>query len=71
MQNKPNRIKFILEDNTNKDQYNQSCTFEKKWYGADDTGEVLSIEEYYYRCREFAATMGFCEKTINEWFGDF
>lgn len=68
---KPNKLIFILEDNTNLDQYNQTCKLEKQWYGTDDDCcEVLSIEEYYYRCKEFAMAMGFCEKTVEGWFGE-
>lgn len=68
--NKPNKIIFILEDNTHLDQFNESCKLEKQWYGEQDDGQILTIEDYYYRCKEFALAMGFCEKTINEWFGE-
>lgn len=68
--NKPNKIIFILEDNTRLDQFNESCKLEKQWYGEQDDGQILTIEDYYYRCKEFALAMGFCEKTINEWFGE-
>lgn len=68
--NKPNKIIFILEDNTRLDQFNESCKLEKQWYGERDDGQILTIEDYYYRCKEFALAMGFCEKTINEWFGE-
>lgn len=68
--NKPNKIIFILEDNTRLDQFNESCKLEKQWYGKQDDGQILTIEDYYYRCKEFAAAMGFAKKTINEWFGE-
>lgn len=68
--NKPNKIIFILEDNTRLDQFNESCKLEKQWYGEQDDGQILTIEDYYYRCKEFAAAMGFAKKTINEWFGE-
>lgn len=68
--NKPNKIIFILEDNTRLDQFNESCKLEKQWYGGQDDGQILTIEDYYYRCKEFAAAMGFAKKTINEWFGE-
>lgn len=52
----------------NEDEFNDSvdCTF--SIWGKD--GDSMSIEEYYYLCKRFAATMGFAEKTINQWFGD-
>lgn len=68
--NKPNKIIFILEDNTRLDQFNESCKLEKQWYGEQDDRQILTIEDYYYRCKEFALAMGFCKKTINEWFGE-
>lgn len=68
--NKPNKIIFILEDNTRLDQFNESCKLEKQWYGEQDDGQILTIEDYYYRCKEFAAAIGFAKKTINEWFGE-
>ena len=41
----------------------------RTWYGKEEE-QVLDIEQYFYYCKEFAAAMGFAEKTINEWFGD-
>lgn len=67
---RPNKIKFELIDNTNIDNYNESCKMEKIWYGNMRTGQTLDLETYYYFCKEFAAALGFSEKTINEWFGD-
>lgn len=71
MKNKKNYIKFMLVDNTNINHYNQSCELMKTWYGTNDNLEVMTIEDYYYYCREFAAAMGFAEKTIDEWFGEY
>ena len=68
---KPNKIKIIFEDNTRFDQYNETCKLEKQWYGETDDGQVIDIEMYYLICKEFAMAMGFAEKTINEWFGDY
>ena len=68
---KPNKLIFILEDNTRFDEFNETCKLEKQWYGATKDSQILSIEDYYYRCKEFAAAMGFCESTINEWFGNY
>ena len=31
----------------------------------------MDIETYHTIGKEFAAAMGFCEKTIEEWFGDY
>lgn len=63
-------LKFELVDNKNKNEFNESTEMKKSFYGSD-SGEVLSIEDYYTYCKEFAAAMGFCEKTINEWFGEY
>ena len=65
-----NYIKFILVDNTNFNEYNESCEMKKTWYGLTNDAGIMSIEDYYYYCREFAAAMGYAEKTIDEWFGD-
>lgn len=65
--NKPNKIIFILEDNTRLDQLNESCKLEKQWYGEQDDGQILTIEDYYYHYKEFTLTIDFYEKTINEW----
>ena len=65
-----NIMKFELIDNTRIDEFNETCTMEKVWYGETSDGQILDIERYYYLCKEFAAAMGFCEKTIDEWFGE-
>lgn len=70
MMNK-NFIKFELVDNTNLDNYNESCKMEKSWFGKESDGQVMGIETYYNYCKEFAAALGFCEKTIEEWFGNY
>lgn len=69
MKNK-NTIKFEFIDNTRLNRYNESCSMEKSWIGELEDGQILDIETYYIYCKQFAATMGFCEKTIEEWFGD-
>ena len=69
-QNK-NIMKFELIDSTRMNQFNESCKMEKTWYGEMEDGQIMDMETYYYLCKEFAAAMGFCEKTINEWFGDY
>lgn len=68
---KPNGMIFQLIDNTRLDQFNETCKLEKIWYGEQEDGQIMDIETYYNFCKEFAAAMGFCEKTINEWFGDY
>ena len=68
--NGKNIIKFELIDGTNMNEYNQTCEMKKVWYTTDDD-EVLTIENYYEFCKEFAAALGFCEKTIEEWFGSY
>lgn len=70
MKTKPNKMKFIFEDNTRTDIYNETCKLEKRWYGELEDGQIMDIEMYYYMCKEFAAAMGFAEKTIDEWFGE-
>lgn len=64
-----NYLKFELVDGTNLNEYNESCEMKRTWYGKEGD-QVLDIEQYFYHCKEFAAAMGFAEKTINEWFGD-
>ena len=51
-------------------EFNEStdCTF-ALYCNKDD--ELMSIETYYYMCKQFAAAIGFGEKTINEWFGEY
>jgi hypothetical protein len=70
MKNK-NVLRFELIDNTRLNSYNESCTMEKTWFGETNDGQVLDIETYYTYCKQFASAMGFGEKTIEEWFGDF
>ena len=57
-------MEFWFKDYT-ENEFNQSvdCTFEV-W------GDDMSIEQYWYMCRQFAAVMGFSESTICEWFGE-
>ena len=66
-----NTMEFILRDNTNKNKYNESCHMTKSWYSDPEEIEIMSIEEYYVMCRQFAASMGYAEKTIDEWFGEY
>ena len=66
---KKNVMKFELIDNTRENSYNESCSMTKKWFGEMETGEVLDIETFHTYCTEFAAAMGYAEKTIEEWFG--
>ena len=66
-----NIIKFELIDNTRLDCYNETCKMEKVWYGEMADGQIMDIETYHTICKEFAAAMGFCEKTIEEWFGSY
>lgn len=68
---KLNMLKFELIDNTRQDAYNESTTMIKRWYGAEEDGQILSLESYYQRCKEFAMAMGFAEKSVNEWFGEY
>ena len=63
-------VKFEVCDNHNKDKYNESITFIKEFYPEDEYG-VLSLEDYYLLCKQFAAAMGFPEKSIEEWFGEY
>lgn len=71
MKNKKNIMRFELVDNTRQDVFNESCKLEKTWYGEMENGEIMDIETYYTFCKQFASAMGFAEKTINEWFGDY
>ncbi|MGN0992805.1 MAG: hypothetical protein ACI4PE_02615 [Bacilli bacterium] len=71
MKNKKNIMKFELIDNTRLDMYNETCKMEKNWYGELSDGQVIDIETYYNYCKEFAMAMGFSEKTVEEWFGNY
>ena len=68
---KKNIMKFELIDNTRMNSYNESCKREKIWYGKMEDGQIIDMDTYYCFCKEFAAAMGFSEKTIQEWFGDY
>lgn len=70
MENK-NEMIFKFVDNTRLNAYNESCEMKKVWYGELEDGQIMDIETYYTMCKEFAAAMGFAEKTINEWFGEY
>lgn len=70
MKNK-NIMKFELIDNTNLNEFNEGCKMERIWYGEESDGQVMSIETYYNYCKQFAGAMGFCENTIEEWFGSY
>ena len=68
---KKNIMKFELIDNTRMNSYNESCKMEKTWYGEMEDGQIIDMDTYYCFCKEFAAAMGFSEKTIQEWFGNY
>ena len=57
-------MRFCYSD-YREDKFNESvdCTFEV-W------GDDMSIEQYWYMCKQFATVMGFSEGTICEWFGE-
>ena len=59
---KPEKIgelRFCLDESVD-------CTF-AIW---EDPSNGMDIEFYWCLCRQFAAAMGFDDKTITEWFGD-
>lgn len=62
-------MRFCFSD-YREDKFNESvdCTF-AIW---DDPSNCIAmdIELYWCLCRQFAAAMGFDDKTIIEWFGD-
>ena len=68
---KKNIMKFELIDNTRMNSYNESCKMKKVWYGEMEDGQIMDMDTYYCFCKEFAAAMGFSEKTIQEWFGNY
>ena len=70
MENKKSFIKFELCDNHNIDKYNESITMIKELYPSEDCG-ILSLEDYYMYCKQFAAAMGYTEKSIEDWFGEY
>ena len=47
-----------------------SCSFDLYGTG-DEIEEIMPIEKYWCLCRYFAAAMGYCEKTIEDWFGSY
>lgn len=65
-----NIMRFELIDNTRKNQFNETCKMERAWFGEESDGQIMSLETYYYLCKQFALAMGFCEKSIDEWFGE-
>ena len=67
-QNKPNIFKMELIDNTHLDTYNETVKLEKRFYGEREDGQIMTIEDFFYYCRDFAKGMGFAEKTVDEWF---
>lgn len=69
--NKPNEMIFKLVDNTRLNRFNEGCEMKKIWYGTMENEEILDIETYYIMCKEFAKALGFAEKTIEEWFGEY
>jgi len=62
-------MRFCLDD-WREDELNESVDTTFALYGSEN-GEIMSIEHYHMFCRLFAATMGFSEKTIEEWFGGY
>ena len=64
-------MEFWLRDYHDTDTFNESvdCTYEL-WV-ENEMDEILSIKTYHDLCKRFAAAMGFTEKTINEWFGEY
>ena len=70
MENKKSFIKFELCDNHNIGKYNESTTMIKEFYPSEDY-EILSLEDYYMYCKQFAAAMGYSEKNIEDWFGAY
>ena len=70
VEKQPNKIRFEFIDNTHKNRFNETTIMEKQWFGEINDGQVLDLETYYYICKEFALAMGYCEKSIDEWFGE-
>lgn len=62
-------MRFELEDYRESD-FNEGVDCSFTLVGTEDS-EIMSIEQYYCLCKEFAAAMGFAEKTINDWFGEY
>lgn len=61
-------MRFCFDD-WQETKFNESVEATYALYGVE-YDSAMSIETYYLLCRQFAAAMGFCEKTINEWFGE-
>ena len=64
-------MEFWLRDDR-ENEYNETIDCSYALYGTGgELEEVMSIEKYWCLCRSFAAAMGFCENTIEEWFGSY
>jgi hypothetical protein len=63
-------MRFELDDYTDS-EFNESVDCTYALYGTEVSGQIMSIEQYYCLCKQFAAAMGFAEKTINDWFGEY
>lgn len=61
-------MRFELDDYADS-EFNESVDCTYALYGTEASGAVMSIEKYWYLCKQFAAAMGFGEVTIKEWFG--
>lgn len=62
-------MRFWLDDERDY-EYNESVECNFPLYGTEES-DLMSIENYYYLCRHFAGAMGFCEATIDKWFGKY
>ena len=64
-------LRFCLDD-WREDKFNESTDLTYALYGdSADADEILSLEKYHSYCKQFAAAMGFAEKSINDWFGEW
>ena len=63
------RLEFNLTD-YRETEFNESVELSYELW-REEGSELLSIEDYHYFCTNFAKAMGFAQKTIDEWFGDY
>ena len=62
-------LRFCLDDYRDS-IYNESIDLTYSLYGSE-SDEILSLDIFRGYCRQFAAAMGYSEKTINEVFGEW
>lgn len=66
MAKKIGEMRFCFDDYREDCDESVDCTF-----AVVDPSNEFTLEEYWRLCRYFAAAMGFCEASIDKWFGSY